>query len=80
MAGTIGWVGLITPHAARFLVGPSFDRVLPAAILLGASFMLVVDDVARSATTVELPLGILTSVIGAPCFLLMLARARRQWL
>lgn len=80
MAGTIGWVGLIIPHAARFLVGPSFDRVLPAAILLGASFMLVVDDVARSVTTVELPLGILTSVIGAPCFLLMLAQARRQWL
>jgi len=79
LAGIIGWVGLIVPHAARFIVGPSFDRLLPAAILLGAGFLLVVDDIARSATTMEIPLGILTALIGAPCFIVLLAKARGQW-
>ncbi len=79
LAGIIGWVGLIVPHAARMIVGPGFDRLLPASVLLGAGFLLVVDDVARTASAVELPLGILTAVIGAPCFLVLLARSRRQW-
>lgn len=79
LAGIIGWVGLIMPHAARMVVGPGFDRLLPASVLLGAGFLLIVDDVARTASAVELPLGILTAVIGAPCFLVLLARSRRQW-
>jgi iron complex transport system permease protein len=79
ISGVIGWVGLIIPHMARALVGPDFARLLPASMLLGAGFLLGVDDVARGATRVELPLGILTAVLGAPVFLWLLARARRGW-
>ncbi len=80
IAGIIGWVGLVVPHLARFVVGPSFARLLPVSALLGAGYLLVVDDVARSATSVDLPLGILTALMGAPFFVLLLVRAGRQWL
>lgn len=79
LAGVIGWVGLLVPHAARAIVGPAFGRIMLAAALLGAAFVVGVDDVARAATSVEIPLGILTSLIGAPFFLLVLAKVRRQW-
>ena len=79
ISGTIGWVGLIIPHMARFIVGPEFSRLFPATILLGASYVLVVDTVARAATTVEVPLGILNAFVGAPLFLWVLARARSSW-
>ena len=57
-----------------------FARLLPISTLLGAGYLLAVDDVARSATPVDLPLGILTALIGAPFFVALLARAGRQWL
>lgn len=79
LAGIVGWIGLVVPHLARFVVGPSFDRLLPAAALMGAGFLLLVDDIARAAPG-ELPLGVLTALIGAPFFVLLLARARKQWL
>jgi iron complex transport system permease protein len=78
-AGVVGWVGLIIPHFARMLVGPGFVRLLPAAILVGAAFMLAVDTLARTISGTEVPLGIITSVIGAPVFVLLLARGRRVW-
>jgi iron complex transport system permease protein len=79
IAGVIGWIGLMMPHIARMLVGPNFARLLPASMLLGAAFMLVVDTVARSLARVETPLGILTAVLGAPFFLWLLARGRQTW-
>jgi iron complex transport system permease protein len=79
VSGVIGWVGLMIPHIARMLVGPNFSRLLPASMLLGASFMLIVDMAARSIARVETPLGILTAVLGAPFFLWLLARGRRTW-
>jgi iron complex transport system permease protein len=79
VSGVIGWVGLMIPHIARMIVGPSFGRLLPAAMLLGASFLLVVDLLARSLARVETPLGILTAVLGAPFFLWLLARDRGSW-
>ena len=80
IAGIIGWVGLVVPHLARFIVGPLFSRLLPVSVLLGAAYLLAVDDVARGATAVDLPLGILTALIGAPFFVVLLARAgRRGW-
>jgi iron complex transport system permease protein len=79
ISGVIGWVGLMIPHIARMLVGPNFDRLLPAAMLLGASFMLVVDALGRSLGRVETPLGILTALLGAPFFLWLLARGRKSW-
>ncbi|CAO5149901.1 iron complex transport system permease protein [Frankia sp. AiPs1] len=80
VAGIIGWVGLVVPHLARFIVGPSFNRLLPVAALIGAAYLLAVDDVARTATSLDLPLGILTALIGAPFFVGLLAKAGRQWL
>jgi iron complex transport system permease protein len=79
VSGVIGWVGLMIPHIARMLVGPNFSRLLPASMLLCASFMLIVDTAARSIARVETPLGILTAVLGAPFFLWLLARGRRTW-
>ncbi len=76
IAGTIGWVGLIVPHAARMLFGVSPGRVFSATAILGAMFLLAVDDVARSASLVELPLGVLTAMIGALLFLALLLRGR----
>lgn len=79
ISGTVGWVGLIIPHIARFLVGPEFSRLLPATFLIGAGYVLFVDTVARTATGVEIPIGILNAFIGAPLFLYILAKARRSW-
>lgn len=79
MAGTIGWVGLMVPHMMRLLTGPRFDRLLPASILGGAAFMVLVDCVARSIARQEVPLGILTAVLGAPIFIFLLARGAAQW-
>ena len=79
ISGVIGWIGLMIPHIARMLVGPNFDRLLPTAMLLGASFMLLVDTLARSIARVETPLGILTAVLGAPFFLWLLSRGRKTW-
>jgi iron complex transport system permease protein len=79
VSGVIGWIGLMIPHIARMMVGPNFDRLLPAAMLMGASFMLVVDTIGRSMARIETPIGILTAVLGAPFFLWLLARGRRSW-
>jgi iron complex transport system permease protein len=74
--GQIGWVGLIMPHIARRLVGSDARRVVPGAMLLGSLFVLWCDDVARTVLSGEIPLGILTSFIGAAVFLTMLTRQR----
>ncbi len=79
ISGVIGWVGLVIPHIARMMVGPSFDRLLPTAMLLGAGYLLLVDTIARTMARIEVPIGILTAVIGAPFFLWLLARGRAGW-
>ena len=79
ITGIIGWVGLVVPHVARLLVGPEFTRLLPTSMLIGAGYLLAVDDLARTVAHVEVPLGVLNAVAGAPVFLWLLARARRVW-
>jgi iron complex transport system permease protein len=79
ISGVIGWVGLIMPHMARMLVGPNYDRLLPAAMILGAGYLLLVDTLARTIATIETPIGILTAFVGAPVFLWLLARGRHGW-
>ncbi|AGT08101.1 FecCD family ABC transporter permease [Paracoccus aminophilus] len=79
MAGVIGWVGLMVPHMLRLLTGPRFDRLLPATILGGAAFMVLVDCGARMLARQEIPLGLLTAVLGAPIFILLLARSGTGW-
>lgn len=77
-AGVIGWVGLVVPHAARFLVGPDHRILLPASALLGATYLLVVDTIARTLTSAEIPLGVLTAILGAPVFAVVLHGRRRR--
>lgn len=79
VAGVVGWVGLVMPHIARLVVGPDFRRLLPASMVLGAGFLLVVDTLARSIADAETPLGILTAFVGAPVFLWLLASGRKGW-
>ena len=78
-AGIIGWVGLVVPHMARSLVGPDFARLIPAAALLGGGFLLVIDTVARTGAAIEIPLGILTAVVGTPFFIWLLTSVSRTW-
>ena len=79
VSGLIGWVGLVVPHLARGLVGSDYRHLLPApaSMLAGATFLLVVDDIARLALTAEIPIGILTSVVGAPFFLWLIVKRGR---
>jgi len=79
LSGVIGWVGLVVPHLARGIVGPDSRRLIPASIALGAIYMMIIDDVARSLTMAEIPLGILTGIVGAPVFALLLRRSRSDW-
>jgi iron complex transport system permease protein len=78
-AGIIGWVGLVVPHIARTLVGPDFARLIPAAALLGGWFLLLIDTLARTMTATEIPLGILTALIGTPFFIWLLASVSKTW-
>jgi iron complex transport system permease protein len=78
-SGIIGWVGLVVPHLARALVGPDFPRLIPTAALLGGGYLLFIDTLARTAAPVEIPLGILTAVIGTPFFIWLLAGMQRNW-
>ena len=77
VSGMIGWVGLVIPHVARMLIGCDYRRLLPASMLMGASFLLVVDNVSRLAYTAEIPIGILTAFLGAPFFLYLIMTRRR---
>ncbi len=78
-SGIIGWVGLIVPHLARALVGPDFARLVPAAAILGGGYLLFIDTIARSAASIEIPLGILTAFVGTPFFIWLLADVQRTW-
>lgn len=74
IAGTIGWVGLIIPHMARFLVKSDNRRLIPYSMLMGASFLILIDTLCRTLTGAEIPLGIMTSLIGGPFFIYLLRR------
>lgn len=77
MSGTIGWIGLVVPHLGRLAVGNDNRQLIPASLLIGAAFMVVVDLLARNLTGAEIPLSILTGVIGAPLFMLLMATQKR---
>lgn len=79
VAGIIGWIGLVVPHLARMIVGPDHRVLLPASFGMGASYLLVVDALARAVSSAEIPIGILTALIGAPFFAVLLRRTRRVW-
>lgn len=80
LCGMISYVGLVIPHLVRMITGCDYRKTVPASILLGSSFLLLVDTISRSIATVELPIGILTSLIGAPFFLYLIIReAKKLW-
>ena len=74
VSGVIGWVGLVVPHLARKLVGNNYRHLMPCSMLLGALFLLVVDNLSRNLLSTEIPLGILTAVVGAPFFIYLIMR------
>ena len=78
LCGMISYVGLVIPHIVRMITGCDYRKTVPASILLGASFLLLVDTISRSIATVELPIGILTSLIGAPFFLYLIIREAKK--
>jgi iron complex transport system permease protein len=78
-AGIIGWVGLVVPHVARTLAGPDFARLIPAAALFGGGFLLLIDTLARTGAAIEIPLGILTALIGTPFFIWLLTSVAKTW-
>ena len=78
IAGLVGWVGLIIPHFCRMFVGSDNRYLIPASLFTGGIFLLLVDNVARSLLTQEIPIGILTAIIGAPFFIAMITKKRGE--
>lgn len=79
ISGMVGWIGLVIPHLARVIVGPNYRTLLPVTFILGATYLLLVDDLARCLGSVEVPLGILTALIGVPFFILIFKNNVRGW-
>jgi iron complex transport system permease protein len=79
VGGVIGWIGLVVPHAGRILVGPDHLRLVPASLSLGAVFLLMIDNISRTMLPTEVPLGVLTGLIGVPLLILLLRRNRTGW-
>lgn len=79
ICGIIGWVGQVIPHFCRMLVGPDHKALIPATMFVGAAYILVVDDLCRLLTASEIPLGILTAIIGAPIFAYLLRKTKGGW-
>ena len=76
VSGVIGWVGLVIPHLARMWVGPDHRVLMPVSLLMGAGYLLLIDTLARTMSEGEIPLGVLTALVGAPVFFLLLRRNR----
>ena len=77
VSGVIGWIGLVIPHFGRMLVGPNHNILLPACVSLGGVYLLFMDNIARTVTSAEIPIGIITGIIGAPVFAYLLTRGAR---
>jgi iron complex transport system permease protein len=79
IGGMVGWVGLVIPHVARMVVGPDNTLLLPASALMGAVYLLIVDDFSRMLLSFEIPIGIMTSLVGIPFFIGILKNAKKGW-
>lgn len=78
LSGTIAWIGLVIPHLGRLFIGPDNIKLTPIVIFMGAIFLIVIDTIARSLSGIEIPLSILTGLIGAPVFIAMICRQRTR--
>jgi len=79
IAGIVGWIGLVIPHLSRAIVGPNYKVLLPTSMFVGAVFLLIVDNIARLAASVEIPIGILTAILGVPFFVIIFKRNMKGW-
>lgn len=79
VAGIVGWIGLVIPHLARAIVGPNYKVLLPTSMFVGAVYLLIVDNIARLLTTVEIPIGILTAILGVPFFVFIFKHNMKGW-
>lgn len=79
VAGIVGWIGLVIPHLARAIVGPNYKILLPTSMFVGASYLLIIDNIARLVGSVEIPIGILTSLMGVPFFVVIYRHNMRGW-
>lgn len=79
ISGVIGWIGLVIPHMTRMIVGPDNRILIPASLSFGASFLLLIDNISRAVISIEIPIGILTAIIGVPIFLYLLKRGYSEW-
>jgi len=79
VGGLIGWVGLIVPHMARMVVGPDHKQMIIASILIGGAYLLAMDTICRTVVSAEIPISIVTSILGAPIFLIMLYKSKETW-
>jgi iron complex transport system permease protein len=80
VCGIVGWVGLVIPHICRMWVGPDHRVLLPATLSIGAAYLLLIDDLARTLVQAEIPLGVLTAILGAPFFAFLLRRSQGGWM
>lgn len=79
ICGIIGWIGMVVPHIARILVGANYSRLVPISFAIGGIFLLLIDNLIRGPIGIDLPLGVLTSLIGTPVFVVLLTRAKKVW-
>ncbi|MDD2620443.1 MAG: iron ABC transporter permease [Syntrophomonadaceae bacterium] len=79
ICGIVGWVGMVVPHIARMFTGASFSKLAVTSFFIGGAFLLIIDNVIRGVEGVELPLGVLTALVGTPVFVLLLSRVKKGW-
>ncbi len=79
VCGIVGWVGMVVPHIARLLVDASYQKLSAASLLIGGFFLLMIDNIIRGIGAGTLPLGVLTSLVGTPVFVVLLTQARKAW-
>lgn len=79
ISGIIGWVGIVVPHLARLLVGPDFRKLMHVSISIGISYLLIIDDICRSLTSMEIPIGVVTGIIGIPVFVYFIYTRKVNW-
>lgn len=79
ICGILGWVGLVIPHIGRMIIGPDYKKLLPVTLSVGATYLVLIDDIARTLTSGEIPIGILTAIVGAPFFIWLILKSKVAW-
>lgn len=78
--GIIGWIGLVVPHLGRMIVGPDHKKLILVSFIFGGIFLLLIDNISRTLTSTEIPIGILTAIVGAPFFIIIFRKSKTGWM